>query len=333
MKFDIARQAFIPSFLTLAALAPAAVYGPVAAAAAASAVPAVAGTVVDFRLPGEFLVLFQNSFPGWARALTCLLIIVTGIRTGHLTVRYNLYTTNTCIAIPLYGVLAGGLTAGAADLPMFVSALFLILSIKNFCRSYSTSYAFDAIFRGALYLGILLILSPKALPLILLLPLAVIHFHRTFRELIVALTGLLLPVLLLCYVGWGLGNEFHAPLLALGEKLIAGQWLLFFVELPFGVQLLGGAAVVLLIFAMQYFYADLYAVSSKSRSILVYHLEILLLIAAVASLPGATVSVFALAAVPLSALLPLFFVRAHPGIAQPIYALCLAGAACNMILQ
>ena len=49
MKFDIARQAFIPSFLTLAALATAAVYGPVAAAAAASAVPAVAGTVVDFR--------------------------------------------------------------------------------------------------------------------------------------------------------------------------------------------------------------------------------------------------------------------------------------------
>lgn len=330
MKFDIARQAFIPSFLTLAALAATAVYGP-AATAAASAAPVI--PVSDFRLPGELLVRFQQAFPGWARALTCLLIVVTGIRTGHLTVRYNLYTTNTCIAIPLYGVLAGGMTAGAADLPMFVSALFLILSIKNFCRSYSTGYAFDAIFRGALYLGILLVLSPKALPLILLLPLAVIHFHRTFRELLVALTGLLLPVLLLCYVEWGLGNEFHAPLLALGEKLVDGPWLRIFVDLPFGARLLAGGAAVLLIFAMQYFYADLYAVSSKSRSILVYHLEILLLTAAAACLPGATTAVLALAAIPMSALLPLFFVRAHPGVAQPIYALCLAGALCNMILQ
>lgn len=328
MKFDIARQAFVPSFLTLAALAATAVYGPVGAAAAVPE-PQVSGV----WLPGELLLRFQAAFPGWARALTCLLIIITGIRTGHLTVRYNLYTMNTCIAIPLYGVLAGGLTAGIADLPMYAGALFLILSIKNFCRSYSTNYAFDAIFRGAFHLGILLILVPRTLPLVLLLPLAVFHFHRTFRELLVALTGLLLPVLVLCYVNWGAGNEFHAPLWAMGGKLIEGDWLRIFVDIPFGVQLLAGGAVLLLVFALQYFYADLYAVSSRSRSILVYHLEALLLIAAVACLPGASAGIFALAAVPMSVLLPLFFVRAHPGVAQPIYALCLAGSVYNMIMQ
>ncbi|MDE5690948.1 MAG: hypothetical protein K2I13_01845 [Alistipes sp.] len=328
MKFDIARQAFIPSFLTLAALAATAVYGPVGAVVSMPE-PQLSG----IWMPGELLLRFQAAFPSWARALTCLLIVVAGIRTGHLTVRYNLYTMNTCIAIPLYGVLAGGLTAGAADLPMYAGALFLVLSIKNFCRSYSTSYAFDAIFRGALHLGILLILAPKTLPLVLLLPLAVFHFHRTFRELLVALAGLLLPVLLLCYVNWGAGAEFHAPLLAMGETLLEGEWLRIFLEIPFGVQVLAGGAALLLIFALQYFYADLYAVSSRSRSILVYHLEALLLIGAVACLPGATAAVFALAAVPLSVLLPLFFVRAHPGVAQPIYALCLAGSVCNMILQ
>lgn len=328
MKFDIARQAFIPSFLTLAALAAVAVYGPVGAAAP---MPVVQGS--GLWMPGELLLRFQASFPGWARALTCLLIIVTGVRTGHLTVRYNLYTMNTCIAIPLYGALAGGLTAGAADLPTFAGSLFLILSLKNFCRSYSTGYAFDAIFRGAFYLGILLILAPGTLPLALLLPLAVFHFHRTFRELLAALAGLLIPVLALCYVNWGAGHEFHAPLLAASAGVLDGEWLRIFIDIPFGVQLLAGGTAVLLVFALQYFYADLYAVSSRSRSILIFQLETLLLVAAVMSLPGATVSAFALAAVPASALLPLFFVRAHPGVSQPVYALSLAGSLCNMILQ
>lgn len=328
MKFDIARQAFVPSFLTLAALAATAVYGPVAAAA-----PAPVAAISDIPLPGEFLMRFQAAYPGWARALTCFLIIFTGIRTGHLTVRYNLYTTNTCIAIPLYGVLAGGLTAGAADLPMFVDAFFLILALKNFCRSYTNGYAFDAIFRAALYLGILSVLNPKTLPLILLLPLAIIHFHRTFRELLVAITGLLLPVLTLCYIHWGTGSAFLAPVFAIGERLIDGQWLRLFIDLSFGAQLLAGGTALLLIIAMQYFYADLYAVSSRSRSILVFHLETLLLIGAIACLPGISVSIFASAAVPVAVLLPLFFVRAHPGVAQPIYALSLAGSLCNMILQ
>lgn len=327
MKFDIARQAFIPSFLTLAALAAAALYGPVAAAA-----PAPVAAVSGLLLPGDFLALFQAAKPEWARALTCLLIVVTGIRTGHHTVRYNLYTTNTCIAIPLYGVLAGGLTAGVADLPALVDALVLILALKNFCRSFTTGYAFDAIFRGALYLGILFILDPKTLPLVLLLPLAVIHFHRTFRELLVAVTGLLLPLLTLCYVYWGMGEAFPAPVFVIADRLIEGEWLRILIDLPFGAQLLAGGAGLLLILSVQYFYSDLYAVSSRSRSILVFHLEALLLVGAIACLPGVSVPVFALAAVPAAVLLSLFFVRAHPGVAQPIYALSLAGAFYNMIL-
>lgn len=328
MKFNIARQAFIPAFLTLAALAAAAIYWPEASGVAVS--PSEGS---GLWMPGELIVRFQSAFPVWARALCCLAIISVGLRTGHLTVRYNLYTANTCIAIPLYGALIGGLTAGRVDLFMFVCSILLIFSIRNFCRSYSNNYAFDAVFRGSLYLGILVITAPKTLPLLLLLPLAVLHFHRTTREWIIAIVGLLLPAAILCYVNWGAGNPFHAPLLAIGDGVLEGRWFRLPDDMSFGTQVFAGAAGLCLIFALQLFYSDLYAVSSKSRTILVYHIEVLLLVVLVACLPGVSTGVFALLAIPLAVLLPLFFVRSHPAVAQTIYAALLAGALFNIVLQ
>ncbi|MCM1151187.1 MAG: hypothetical protein NC209_05555 [Alistipes sp.] len=323
MKFNIARQAFIPAFLTLAALAATAVYWPEASAFAAPAEGS------GLRMPGELLLRFQYAFPEWARALCCLAIISVGLRTGHLTVRYNLYTANTCIAIPLYGALVAGLTAGKADLLMSVCSILLILALRNFCRSYSNNYAFDAVFRGSLYLGLLVVLLPQALPL----PLAIIHFHRTAREWIVAIAGLLLPAALLCYVNWGAGNPFHAPLLSIGEGLLDGRWFRLLDDMSFATRVFAGGTILCLIFALQLFFSDLYAVSSKSRTILVYHIEVLLLVAAVACMPDVSTGIFALPAVPLAVLLPLFFVRSHPAVAQTIYAVFLAGALFNIALQ
>ncbi len=326
MKFDISRQPFVPAFLTLAALAATAVYGPDNSIVAA---PAADGS--GLWMPGELVLRFQAAFPGWARALACLLFLIAGIRAGHFTVRYNLYMLNTCLAIPLYGIIAGGLTAGCADLHTFLCSALLVFAIRNFCRCYSPNYAFDAIFRASLYLGLLIVLCPKSLPLLLMLPLAVFHFHRTFRELVVALAGLLLPLFTLCYVDWGAGNLFYAPVLALGEELVAGRFFRLVLELALPLQVLGGALLLFSILALHSFYSDVYAVSTKSRRILAYHIEIFLLVLGIACLPDAPTAVFALWAVPAAVLIPVFFVRTHPGVAQPIYAALLAAAVFNMV--
>ena len=50
-------------------------------------------------------------------------------------------------------------------------------------------------------------------------------------------------------------------------------------------------------------------------------------------MPGISTGVFALIAIPLAVLLPLFFVRSHPAVAQTVYAVFLAGALCNIVMQ
>lgn len=183
MKFDIARQPLVPAFLTLAALAVVAMWnagGP----AVSTAVQAghAAGTVdigrnaagaLAVSSPGELLAQFQAAHPVWARWITGLLMLFTGMSVGHLTVRYNLYSVGTCLAIPLYGAIACGLAVGGDCLTTFAASALLALATKNFCRSYCNGFGFDAIFRASLYIGLLPLVATAAAPLLILLPLAV----------------------------------------------------------------------------------------------------------------------------------------------------------------
>lgn len=183
MKFDIARQPLVPAFLTLAALAVVAMWnagGP----AVSTAVQAghAAGTVdigrnaagaLAVSSPGELLAQFQAAHPVWARWIAGLLMLFTGMSIGRLTVRYNLYSVGTCLAIPLYGAIACGLAVGGDCLTTFAASALLALATKNFCRSYCNGFGFDAIFRASLYIGLLPLVATAAAPLLILLPLAV----------------------------------------------------------------------------------------------------------------------------------------------------------------
>ena len=207
MKFDIARQPLVPAFLTLAALAGVAMWNAGGTAADTAALAGHAAETVGtgrnaagalaVSSPGELLAQCQEAHPVWARWIAGLLIIFTGMCAGRMTIRYNLYSVGTCLAIPLFGAIVCGLAVGDDYLPVFTASALLALSIKNFARSFCNGYGFDAIFRASLYIGLLPLVATAAAPLLVLLPLAVMLFRRTLREVAVAVAGLLLPALTL----------------------------------------------------------------------------------------------------------------------------------------
>ena len=329
MKFDIARQPLVPAFLTLAALAVVAMWnagGP----AVSMAVQAghAAGTVdigrnaagaLAVSSPGELLAQFQAAHPVWARWIAGLLMLFTGMSIGRLTVRYNLYSVGTCLAIPLYGAIACGLAVSGDCLTTFAASALLALATKNFCRSYCNGFGFDAIFRASLYIG--------------LLPLAVMLFRRTLREVAVAVAGLLLPALTLCYVNWAAGGEFLAPVAEPGSAFIAGTPLSLFLSTPVQNLVLPGAVFLLDLTALLFFLSDIYALGTKPRLIFIFNISALLLTAAALCGPAATPATVALAAVPSAVLLPFMFVRIHRAIALPLYLLLLASAVISAVLQ
>ena len=320
MKFDIARQPLVPAFLTLAALAYAAMRGaaeygldPALLNGAAAIHPATAVS------PEAALLQFQASHPVWACWIAGLLILFTGMCAGRMTIRYNLYSVGTCLAIPLYGAIVCGLAVGSDYLPAFTAAALLALSVKNFARSFC--------------LGLLPFVSTAALPLLLILPPAVLLFRRTLREAVVAVAGVLLPAFTICYINWGAGGEFLAPLMALGDPFITGKPFALLSAVPLRNLVLLGGIFVLDLLALLFFLSDIYAVGTKSRTILIYNISVLVLTAAVLCGPAATPGAAAFAALPSAVLLPFMFVRIHRGVALLLYLLLLASAVAEAVLQ
>lgn len=336
MKFDIARQPLVPAFLTLFALALTAMCTPavqsvVDPGAAASGAAGAGSEAVP--LLGGLLAHFQGAYPGWSRLLAGFIILFTGMCTGRITIRYNLYTVGTCLAIPLYAIIACGIFIGPDYLAGFTASMLLALAGKNYCRSFCNGYGFDAIFRASLYLGALPLVYAPALPLLLLLPLALLLFRRTLREVAVALAGVLLPVLTLCYIGWGAGDAFPLPFLELGNAFMAGIPLQVFRSMTLSTLIMSAGIAVLDLAALFFFLSDIYAAGTKSRFVLIYIIGMLLLALAVLFTPAATAGAFALFAVPSAVLLPVLFVRIHRGLALPIYLILLVAAAIHLLLQ
>ena len=365
MRFDIARQPLVPAFLTLLLIAVVAMRGadphalpdriipPTTDCAAASGTetppaalrerndapgtePAETENVrpgLAVRMPAVWSSQFQHNHPGWARWIGGLLLIFGGMCTGRLTVRNNLYSVGTCLAIPLYAIAACAPGFGGDFLTALAGAALLAFATKNYCRSFRNGYAFDAVFRASLYLGTLPLLLPATLPLAAALPLAVLIFRRTLREAAVACAGLLLPAAALCYINWGAGGEFSAPLSYLGTAFLAGRPLALFSALPLPNLLPTAAIGALGLLAALFVLSDLYAVGTKPRFILIYNIVLLALTAAVLCGPGAVRTDTTLIAVPAAILLPFLFVRIHRAIVWPLYLILLAFTLISSILQ
>ena len=327
MKIDIARQPLVPAFMTLFALA-------VAAMCAGIPVSDTSGAVRDaLPLLGGQLARFQAAYPVWSKFAAGFMLLFTGMCAGRITIRYNLYTVGTCLPIPLYAIVACGIATGGNYLAGFAASMLLALATKNYCRAFCNGYGFDAIFRASLYLGLMPLVYAPGLPMLLLLPLAVLLFRRTLREVAVATAGLLLPVFTACYVSWGMGDEFTAPVMTLADALVSGVPLWIFKGLPLPSLVMLCVIAALALTALLFFLSDIYAAGTKPRFILIFNTGILAMTLALLCTPSVTPEAFTLTAVPAALLFPVFFVRIDRRIALPVYLILLAASVYIATLQ
>ena len=334
MRFDVVRQPLIPAFLSLVILTTAGLCHAGGVAPLPDPRWSVAPEVLPLLLPGSALMQFQAAWPVAAKLLTALLMLYTGLSLGRLTVRCNLYGTGTGLPIPLFGLLLLGTLQGALTLKAAAGVLLLALSVRNFARAYRNEYSFDRLFRGALFLALLLLVEPSAAPLVLLLPAAVVRFRRTGREALVALGGLLLPPLTLAYLNWACGGSLAAPFAALWRSCEAGGPVFsYLLQSSLAERLFLGWTIVILLPAMLLFRANSYSVSMRARHILLFTMRLLLLVLLALPMPGASADTAALLAVPATLLLPIFFIRMREAIAGFVYLLWFAATLLLLFLQ
>ncbi len=293
---------------------------------------AVPSAEESLTIAGAQLRSWQAAWPRAARAISAVLAVASALTVGRIGVRHNLYAGGSLLAIPLYAIIACGVFLPGDCLTGFISSFLLARVMRNYCTSYRNGYAFTSLFRGSLYLGILPLLYAPALLLIVLLPLAALLFKRTFRELIVATGGVLLPISAFCYLHWAFGGELTTPVEQLFAALMAGSGFHLLGHAPLAAILQLIVLLSAVLCALFYFLNDLYASSSKARAILTVVAWLFVLCCSAFLLPGTTAELFPLLAVPASLMLPFLFVRLKTSLANSLYAAILLLSLLNLLL-
>lgn len=227
----------------------------------------------------------------------------------------------------IYTMTAYGIYIPLNSVSAAIAPLLLIASCAEMIASFRRSYQFGHLFKSAFYLGILpMIYAPSAI-LILLLPVALVLYDRTLREVIVAVAGVLLPFLL-CSTGWWYAGESWGYLSTqLYENTISsGVSVSFFESIT-------EAAITTKIYLCLYIALTLYSVfiifrklpTLRTRAKKIYHhfLWLLLFCLGMLFIPGGSIISLGLLAVPGCVIASTFFIRHSGWIYLCVYLLLL----------
>lgn len=216
--------------------------------------------------------------PVLLQSLRAVIAFANAILLSGLIVRYGLCPTRTYLPIPLYVALSG-LFLPAASAGTLLITLLTVLHVTRMTACFRRSYQFEHLFLASLYLGLLPMISSAATPLLLTLPVALFLYRRTAREAIVALAGVLLPLLFCSVIWWGMGHAWNHILTQWGLGLAAARFGFFLPEptVPATATLVMLCACgLLLLLALLRLVRTLPALRPRPRSIYLHMLWLLL---------------------------------------------------------
>ena len=257
-----------------------------------------AGEIPAVSAPlGYYTAAFRLSWPLLSAAASIVMLFVAGFLIGRSSVRAELYATRCFLAMPLFGVVSCGVLLSSDYLTQSLTLLLLALASRNYYNSFHRHYCFDRMFRGSLYVGLIPLLYAPGAGLLLLIPLVVLLFRRTLREVAVAVAGV---------------RQVAAAITSdSGYRFFDGNTL--FSLIAWGViffLLICSAAGVLL---------DIRTLKTKPRNILFYNLYVLCVVAGIYFVPYSSPITLTLAAPAAATLIPVVLTKFNSAAASMFY--------------
>ena len=324
MKIDVLRQPLMATLLLFAAMAALFIYRfqifPYPEELSVNSVGPIQG----------FLSRFESGYPVIAGIISGIFIFFNGISVSRILSQHMVVSSRSYLPIVFYIAVSCGIWFGGVHLPAVIAAFMILRSIEYFISSFIRKASFNQTFRGSLLVGLTPIIYPAGTLYLLAIPLAMAVFRRKGREVIVAITGGLLPLLTYAYVMWALDFGFAEPLADIGRHLVSGTS-----SLHIGTQsiteilrlipiaLIGGLTLMgLASFAM-----TSGTMRTRARAIFIYFIMLLLIGCGSLLMPAASPAALALFAIPASAIMPLFFSQFPGWVSGTAYTLTLLSLA------
>lgn len=281
---------------------------------------------------GVYMQSLQGSLPTLSIFIWAFALLIGGLDAGRFSSRFSIFPAYTLMAIPIFGLVAGGVMVSGELILSTVVMMLMLLGTKYLLRCIMRTESFSDLSLAMLYYGALpLVFAPSAL-LYAALPLLVLVVRSSWRDWVVAVSSLLFPLLSVCYWSWCAGEGFLTPVETIYTSALTSSEFSFFSTInPAGIVMLG-VAIVMVLCAVTLILSDKYSLKVKSRAAMRFNALMLLVCVGMFFLPSATATTFVVVAVPASMLIPLIFVRMGVGFTETLYRLMLLAAAANMAI-
>lgn len=268
---------------------------------------------------------FASAWPVTAVIMAAAVAVAAGAVVGHMCTTLEIYSVKSFLPMPLYGVLACGIFISSNPLAASAASLMTALALMYLCYGYLSDRSLPMMLYAGLSLGTIPLLESAATPWVVFAVVAAIPiFALSLREITVLTAALLFMPVAVCYISWACGGEFSEPL----ATLLAG------IAEPSGIDTFGrdaaaalalcGVAAFIMCGSVFVFIDNRFAVAAKPRRILIYILLLATTCAVLLFLPSSTPALFAVAAVPASAVMPILFTRLGGKDAVRLYILLFA---------
>lgn len=280
---------------------------------------------------GAWLQQLQNFIPNFSAIIWGAFIIVAGLSVGRYGARFSLYPAYTLMGIPIFGAIAACVMISGDYLVSMVASLVMLLATKYTHRCVMRSKSLSDLSLAMLAYGTLpLIYAPTAI-LLAVLPLLMFLIRNTWRDLVVTLSSLYLPLAALCYWSWCGGSGFLTPAENLYTAFITpSEFSLFSTLNPVSVLLLG-VILVMTLCSFSLIISDKYSLKVNARAMMRFNSLMIITTITLLFVPSSTATTFAIIALPAAMLIPLIFVRLGVRFTEMLYRLMLLLAALNCV--
>lgn len=204
MILDVARHKFYEGFFTLLIMTIAMIG--VVAFSGGDATPT----------PNTPLMTLINSITGdigfVKKIVTVLLYTISVLSLTRSAIRTHIYTVDTMAPLALCSVVMFPLVCVGNSLYQSIVVFLLALTLGNMFYCFGPRRCLHHLFMTMVAAGTLPLMDATFAPITLAVCLALILARKRFREAIVTVVGMLLPLFIQCYVLWFMGGEFASSI-------------------------------------------------------------------------------------------------------------------------
>lgn len=320
MKIDITRQSLSTTMMIFIVLC-----GVVWERYSQSPIIATANAASQMPLGVWLNEIGQNLHPIWRNLVALFLIFIAGFKITRMVARNMILLERTYMPLIIFILVGCGSWYDPAALDIYVVALLMLGSFRQTIKSFRRETAYAYTFNAALLLGLsILIYAPSAI-YILLLPISHTLFMKRWREWVVTLGGILLPICLYGYIRWGMGNSFTEPFTQFAEAFLSSWTTPAFLEQwknPL-LWLHWALLLTLTIWSLIAFAQQIHSMRTRPYKSYLYFIWILFFSIAPLCTPALPVKNIMLLAIPLAVIIPTCFNRRESHWLETIYLLLL----------